>query len=164
MTLQNYHTTSFYFLRRSITIERRRGSINFYQGKWHFLLHANARRIMKRTMKRKRSFHGNPTSFPPTRVKGFRGEPLEWESLLCIMDRRGAVVWPQTKLEQSWGKDCRTLGQIKHGAGFDRLISSPKWLLVPHPARQYQPANPAPSFRSFRSHCPRFTRFFPIFT
>lgn len=48
---------------------------------------------------------------------------------------------------QSWNTvGERMLGQIKHGAGFDRLISSPKWLLVPHPARQYQPANPAPHF------------------
>ena len=31
----------------------------------------------------------------------------------------------------------------RYGAEFDRLISSPKWLFVPHPARQYQPANPA---------------------
>jgi len=41
-------------------------------------------------------------------------------------------------------------GQIKHGAGFDRLISSPKWLLLPHPARQYQPVNPARTLMRFQ--------------
>lgn len=69
------------------------------------------------------------------------------KSRVCyVLWIKGAAMYSRTELEHGWGKDSRMLGQIKHGAGFDRLISSPKWLLVPHPARQYQPANPAPHF------------------
>jgi len=55
-------------------------------------------------------------------------------------------------------------GQINYGAGFDRLISSPKWLLLPHPARQYQPANPAHSDEistsRFRMHMSLFSHWY----
>lgn len=60
------------------------------------------------------------------------------------------VEWHREYREEKnslWRRTLDQFEQIKHGAGFDRLISSPKWLLVPHPARQYQPANPAPSMK-----------------